>query len=162
MLFILVRCGQLLNEFTNLKNNLILTEMKKFITLLTLFLIMVNIHGQQNLKQNPTKDFFLQKSKNQKTAGWVLLLSGTAMTVGGSIAFNNSWDSDSYKTTDIYGFITLGGVVADLASIPFFISSGINKRKAGSMEFNFQNFTPNHKKTFFSYSISSATLRIYF
>lgn len=125
-------------------------------------MIMANIYGQQTLKQNQTQDFYLQKNKNQNTAGWVLLLSGTAMTVGGGIAFGNSWGTYSYTATDIYGFIMLAGVVADLVSIPLFISAGVNKRKAASISFNYQNYSLHYKNAICSNSVASMTLRIYF
>ncbi len=122
----------------------------------------INNYGQQSLKQYQTKDFYIQKSKNQNTAGWILLVSGTVMTVGGLIAFDKSWDKPSYTATDIYGFITLAGVVADLISIPLFISAGVNKRKAASLSIKFQNYPPDYKITSCSNSAASITLHIRF
>ncbi len=45
------------------------------------------------------------------------------MKVGGAIGFDDSWDSGSNSATDTYGFLMLGGIVSDIVSIPFFISS---------------------------------------
>lgn len=114
--------------------------MKKLILLLALFLMMPNIHGQEASKADETKNYYLEKSKNQKTTAWILLGSGTAMAIGGAIGFSeNFWESSA----DTYGYIMIAGIVADLVSIPFFISASKNKKKAASLAFNIQN-VPYH------------------
>lgn len=80
-----------------------------------------------------SKDYFTQRSKNQNTTGWILLAGGSAIVVGGLIGFGNSWDSGSNASTDIYGFIVLGRIVADFVSIPFFICAGPNRRISASL-----------------------------
>ena len=136
--------------------------MRGLTTFVLCLLIMVNIYGQEAVAQNQTKDMYLQKSKNQKTAAWVLLISGTAMAIGGGIAFDNSYDDSSNTSTDIYGIIAVAGVVADLASIPFFISAGKNKRKAASLSFNMQNYLPYPENLITSNPVPSISLRIKF
>ena len=111
---------------------------------MVLFTIMADISGQPAHHSNPDKEFYLSRSRNQKNTAWILLLSGTAMTIGGSVAFDKSWDEGSAMATDIFGYITLAGVMADLASIPFFISAGKNKRRAASISFNLQHYPPCH------------------
>jgi len=78
-----------------------------------------------------SKEQYLQKSKNQKKAAWILLAAGTVMAVGGGIGFDKNFDLFSSNTkADIYGAIMAGGIAADLISIPFFIASGKNARRA--------------------------------
>ncbi|MFV5702655.1 hypothetical protein ACM55F_12360 [Flavobacterium sp. XS2P12] len=107
--------------------------MKKTITFLILLLFTVNAFSQTIPDNEFSKEYYLKKSKNQKTTGWILLSGGTIMTVVGVIGFSDSWYSSSNATTDAYGFIMLGGVVSGLGSIPFFIMSGNNARKAATI-----------------------------
>jgi predicted MFS family arabinose efflux permease len=116
--------------------------MKKIVSIMVLLTIMADICGQEAVNSYPNKDFYLQISKKQNTTGWVLLLSGTAMAVGGAMAFNRSWDEGSATSTDIFGVVLLAGVIADLVSIPFFISAGVNKRMAARLSFNLQDYPP--------------------
>lgn len=107
--------------------------MKKTITFLMLLLFAVNAFSQTIPNNEFSKEYYLKKSKNQKTTGWILLSGGTIMTVVGVIGFSDSLYSNSNSTTDAYGFIMLGGVVSGLGSIPFFIMSGNNARKAATI-----------------------------
>ena len=85
-----------------------------------------------------SKDYFLQKSKKQNTTAWILLGGGTAMAVGGFAVFGSSWDSGSASTTDIAGIIGTAGLLTSLASIPCFISTSENKKKAMSITFDYK------------------------
>ncbi len=62
-----------------------------------------------------------------------MLGGGTIMAVGGLISFSHNYYYGSNSATDISGFIALGGIVADIVSIPFFISSSKNKKKAAAL-----------------------------
>ena len=78
-----------------------------------------------------TKNEYGLKSKKQRTTGFKLLVSGVVLNVAGSIAYQKG----------NAGIILFGaGLVADVASIPFFISAGMNKRKAmnASVSFKFE------------------------
>ncbi|MEO7263288.1 MAG: hypothetical protein ABIW38_00175, partial [Ferruginibacter sp.] len=84
----------------------------------------------------PQKDY-LQKSKKQKTFAWVLLGSGAALVVAGVAIPKGEKDgfdiltwSDTYKNEDIKAALILSGALAMGGSIPLFIASGRNKRKA--------------------------------
>jgi hypothetical protein len=120
------------------------------------------MYGQGTVNQLQTADWYLQKSKNQKTTAWILLVSGTAMAIGGGIAFDKTYDDSSYTATDISGIIMVAGVGADLASIYFFVKAGQNKRKAASLAINMQNYLPNHENSVILYPVPSMTLRIKF
>ena len=113
--------------------------MKKIIICLVLLLF-----GFQSFSQAPpgstgSKEYYLQKSKNQKKTGWILLAAGTVVAVGGGIGFGNNFDLFQSNTkADIYGSIMAGGIVADLVRIPFFISSGRNSRRGARISMSSQ------------------------
>ena len=105
------------------------------------------------LIQNPgkhveTKEFYLHKAKNQNTTAWIFLGGGTAIAIIGAIGFDANfdiWSSDQGKAnrTDIFGFMILTGIVADLVSIPFFISSHHNKKIASIISLgNQKSYSP--------------------
>lgn len=82
------------------------------------------------------KTDYLTKSKNQKSAAWVLLGGGTAL-IGAGFLIGDSKNStfDDAATGAILAGI---GVLSAIGSIPLFIASGKNKRKALNMSANFR------------------------
>jgi hypothetical protein len=100
-----------------------------FLTLLIIFLTISARSQQTEPKQQLAKQEYLKKSKSQKTAAWILLGAGTAMTVGASIwVANNLFGPDQGE-----GVLFLAGLGAMAGSIPLFIASGRNKRKANEI-----------------------------
>ena len=96
--------------------------MKKF-TICTLLLIFTATSFCQpaNPPQTLTRADYLKKSKTQKIAAWVLLGAGATMFI--IAAPGNA----SFGTL---GTLVIVGAVSTLSSIPLFIASGRNKRKA--------------------------------
>lgn len=83
-----------------------------------------------------TKDYYNTKSKNQKTIAWALLGGGTAIAVTGMILGNQEdepGDLGYGSSFDAGMWLFGGGIIADLVSIPFFISSSNNARRAASI-----------------------------
>lgn len=76
----------------------------------------------------------LQKSKKQKTTAWIMLGGGAGLAIAGYIIMQNEAEKDplgsllGQNATGVVVFIA--GDAAMLGSIPFFIASGNNKRKA--------------------------------
>jgi hypothetical protein len=112
--------------------------MKKTLIFLILLLFMAKGFSQTTPKTPFTKEDYLQKSKTQKTTGWIFLSAGIAITAVGVIGFNNTYDDWSDNSTDTYGALILSGPLIALGSIPFFISSGSNARKAATLSLNYQ------------------------
>ncbi len=103
------------------------------------FLATTTLLGQNTLNPEYTKDYYLQKSKNQHKTAWILLTSGTVIGVIGLIGFGNTYDIwDDSSESEIYGFMVVGGGLLSTASIPLFISSGKNARRAATISFNNQ------------------------
>ena len=60
------------------------------------------------------------------------------MVVGGAALFDTNYYGGSNSGADIGGFIMLAGIIADGASIPYFITAGKNKRTAMSIAFDYK------------------------
>jgi hypothetical protein len=87
-----------------------------------------------------SKDYYLQKSKNQKTAAWVMLGGGVACSIVGIIGFSANYNLfEDNSATDTYGIVTLVGIGFALGSIPFFVSSSHNAKKAAMLSFKNQH-----------------------
>jgi Na+-transporting methylmalonyl-CoA/oxaloacetate decarboxylase gamma subunit len=110
--------------------------MKKIFIFLMLLLFTIRAFGQEIPSTEFSKEYYLEKSKKQKTTGWVMLAGGAVVTVVGIIGFSSTdWDESS---SDAYAFMTVGGPLICLGSIPFFISSGSNAKKAATLSFSNQ------------------------
>jgi hypothetical protein len=127
--------------------------MKKIIISLVCLVIVLTEAKTQvttTTKQKFDADLLFKKSKKQKTAGWILLSSGMGLAITGFILWSKEASEQSINTATTVitfgfynapepkqsgltpAFIGIGGG-AMLTSIPFFISSGKNKRKANLM-----------------------------
>jgi hypothetical protein len=101
-----------------------------------------------------TREEYIKKSKTQKIVGFVFLGSGAIALL-----------SVSAGNTD---FNTLGNVVAigglsTLASIPLFIASAKNKRKAknATLSFNFEKIKPLQQTQLSVQSLSAISIKLY-
>jgi hypothetical protein len=85
--------------------------------------------GQQDNSKPPmTSQEYLTKSKEQKTAAWISVGTGTVLLGTGYLVALTAAVDDGDPTG---GLILFGaGALMDLISIPLFISSGKNKRRA--------------------------------
>jgi hypothetical protein len=107
--------------------------MKK-IVVCTLMLIVASISFCQETpaKSSLTPEAYLKKSKTQKIVGFVFLGAGAITLIsvsGGNTDFNT------------LGTAVVAGGLSVIASIPLFIASGRNKRKAkaAAISFNIHN-----------------------
>ena len=139
---------------------------------ISIFLVILFVSLQSFGQNQPlSKEDYLQKSKNQKTTGWILLAGGTTMAVVGAIIANESYNSEWSlendspwfgSNFDTGAYLFLGGAAAGLASIPFFIGSAKNARKAANISFNYQKaYFPQHN-TFTAKAQPAITIRIPF
>ena len=77
--------------------------------------------------QKEMYDFYSIKQKKQKRTGWILLGAGVVAAGGGYLLGTNAGNWDGVGG----GFILFSAGTASIAaSIPFFVISGSNKRKA--------------------------------
>jgi len=81
-------------------------------------------------KDSLTSDHYLKKSTSQKIAGFVFLGIGAT-----TLAVLSKGETDF----DALPVLAIGGLTATLISVPLFISSGKNKRKAASLSVKKEN-----------------------
>jgi len=98
------------------------------------------------------KEYYQLKSKNQKTAGYILAAGGAALIISGIIVGNEKENTDPNQLDfgpnfQVGTWLVGGGIVAGLASIPFFIGSSNNARKAASLTLIRQRITIPHSNT---------------
>jgi hypothetical protein len=118
-------------------------------------LLSVSVFSQEVVKNS---EYYSVKSKKQKTAGWVMLGGGAAL-IGTGFLIGDRQEStfDDAATGAILGGI---GVLLMLGSIPVFIASSKNQRKAASLSFN-NMMTPQIKNSSMVYRpIPAVSLKI--
>ena len=76
-----------------------------------------------NRTPQQSHDYFMKKSRNNRTAGWVLVGTGSALYIGGALSISQL-DIDAAST------LVVLVVACCLASIPFFKIGSRNKKKA--------------------------------
>jgi hypothetical protein len=133
--------------------------MKKIILFAMLLIMSASSFGQQtNSHPALNKQDYLQKSKNQKTIAWVMLGGGAALILLGDLIGNSNESSFNDAGT---GVVIAGvGALSMLGSIPLFIASGKNKRKAMSMSFKNEMIPQLHNSSFVNRSLPSLSLKI--
>lgn len=105
----------------------------------TILLFVVLLSGTVLPQTNPpattvSSNDYYRKSDHQKTAAWVFLGGGAALVIAGGIISSNGvvdeiWTghSSSYNT----GGVIMGiGLASMAASVPFFIASSKNRKRA--------------------------------
>jgi hypothetical protein len=114
-----------------------------------------------------TKEFFLHRSKNQKTTAWILFGTGTAMIFIGYIGISMEalilhppLPGGGEKDFTPYENMISIGTYADLISVPFFISAHHNKKKATYLSFGNQSIYSPLDKSYSQNLVPSLTLRI--
>ena len=120
--------------------------MKKIIVSLTALTIGISCFCQRADSLQAIKTDYLRKSKNQKTAAWVLLGGGVAMTITGIIIYSNDYtnaveDNPLYLGADANpagAVIATIGLLSSAGSIPLFIASGKNKKRALAISTSFK------------------------
>ena len=128
----------------NLKNKFM---SKAIIAIMLLILSSTSFSQQINSSETLYQKDYSQKSKRRRTVAQIIISSGGSLILIGAIYpkgkqtssysnysnFNfNIWgvDYDTYKNDNIKNTLVLSGFVCILGSIPFFIASHHNKRKA--------------------------------
>ena len=101
--------------------------MKQAIIFILFIIVASNSFGQDSAGVSSASIDYVQKSKHQKTAAWIMLGGGLALAVTGVAVSASNWESSAGDV-----LLVIGGA-SMIGSIPFFIASGKNKKKARSM-----------------------------
>lgn len=85
---------------------------------------------KENMTNTELKKYYSQKSKSQKTVGWVLIGAGALISAISVATAYNDLDLNNPNSLDgnVVGF-TIGGTFM-VGSIPLFIASTKNKKRA--------------------------------
>ncbi|HEV7621115.1 MAG TPA: hypothetical protein VGO09_05260 [Flavisolibacter sp.] len=139
--------------------------MKKIMFLLVLLSCIINSFCQVTQPLVKDKNFYFQKSKNQKTVAWVLLSGGVvAMVVSAAISVSDmSFSlSNTYTPPQSNGgeIVAVIGLAAALASIPVFISAAKNRRRSASVSFTNQKIWIEKLNGFAFTSQPTITLKV--
>ena len=112
--------------------------MKKILVALTLSFLSLVAFGQQH-----DKDYYLAKSKRQKTTGRILLIGGGTLFAASFLSL--------VKYESVY-VTYLGGIGIAIAGVPFMNASVRNKRMAAAISAYFEL---NNAPSFYLRSINS-------
>jgi len=111
--------------------------MKVLSILLVLLVTASSAYSQYDSTRSPvmTKQDYLKKSKNQKTAAWLFLAGGGALVVLGAQEVDNELgNSEETRSTGL----VVAGIAALSTSTVLFIASARNKKKGEAMAFDFK------------------------
>jgi len=104
--------------------------MKKIFILISLIISSATSFSQgKDSSTRFTKKDYLQKSKNQKTAAWLLTGGAVAMSIGALVHDMNNVFTDASGSTDLY--IVSAAMLT--GGITMFIASSKNKKKANAI-----------------------------
>ena len=101
--------------------------MKKLVAAIVFMLVGIQSFAQETVKKD--RDYFLQKSKNQRTAAWILTGAGAALAIGGGIGFNQNFELFGPGGETEAG-IMVAGVALVAAGVALHIVATNSKQKA--------------------------------
>jgi hypothetical protein len=97
-------------------------------------------YAQQTTNHNLQKENLFEKSKKQKKAALILLMGGGALFATGLLLPRGEYEgvelnpisglSEKYSNDGIKGVCVLTGVLSMLGSVPLFMASSRNRKKA--------------------------------
>jgi len=136
--------------------------MKKIIFSTMLLIIATSTFSQQtNPSPTFTKQDYLKKSKHQKIAAKTLFGVGGVLVMLGSIQFNFAGSASEVNNSRSTVFLVTG-LAAIGASIPLFIASSKNKKKAADVSFRMEKSSQIQQENFVYRSYPALTFRINF
>ena len=127
----------------------------KAILLFVLLVSCIQLFAQEPVRD---RDYYLLKSKRQKSGGRALLIVGT-VAIAGRVLIGNS-NSSSFSDAAVGVVIGGLGVCALVGSVPLFIASGRNKRKGMEMTFDIRQLPKPLRQSVGYSAIPSLTLKI--
>jgi hypothetical protein len=114
--------------------------MKKLFSFLLFMSLCTELLSQELVKDAA---YYHTKSKKQRSGAWVLLGLGSALVVGGLLIGNR--DESSFSDAATGGIMGIAGGAGMVGSIPLFIASSRNRRKALSLTFKNEPSPKGHQ-----------------
>jgi len=122
-----------------------------FILGIALALSLPSFSQEIPVKDSVRSEYYLQKSKSQKTVGFILLGVGAT-----TLAILSKGETDF----DVLPVLAIGGLAATVISVPLFISAGKNKRKAMSLSMKKEKAFFPHGGSFAQKSFPAVSIRL--
>lgn len=147
--------------------------MRKIIFSAVLFLFSVSLFSQQpNPAPTLSDQDYLQKSKKQKKTALIFLAGGAGIIITSFIIPRGALEEDGicvgpycdtkYKNDGAKTALLIAGGVVALGSIPFFIASKKNRRKATSVSFKMENTIQLYNRSLASASFPALQIKLNF
>ena len=147
--------------------------MRKIIFSVVLFLFNASLFSQQtNPARTLSEQDYLKKSKKQKKTALIFLAGGAGLIITSFVIPRGALEEDGicvgpycddkYKNDGIKTTLFIAGGVAALSSIPFFIASGKNRRKATSVSFKMENTVHFYNRNLASASFPALRVKLSF
>jgi hypothetical protein len=147
-----------------------LTVMRKITGLFIMVILSASSYAQQTNTQHITKEHFLEKSKNQKKAAYIMLaagvvLFGTAILIPRGEYEGTGIDpvggvTEKYSNDGVKGVCVLTGTLSMLGSIPLFLASSRNKKKAMSISLKKETAPQFYNNRWVYVPVPSITVRL--
>ncbi len=122
--------------------------MSKLLFSIVLLLVLTSSSFCQQTNPSPalTKQDYLKKSKRQKTAAWILLGGGVVLSFAGiAVGLNDATNNligifylEQPNSSNSVDVLIVSGLAAMAGSIPLFIASSKNKKKANAVSVSFK------------------------
>jgi hypothetical protein len=118
--------------------------MKK-VVVVSMLLVFAAVSVAQEVALKQTKEYYAVKSKKQKKTAKILLIGGAAcVAIGfliqkGEVTNPGFIFTTEYKNDGIKQAFVEGGILSMLGSIPFYLLSSKNKRKANAATVSINN-----------------------
>lgn len=125
---------------------------------------LVLITGLSVSGQPADRNGYLQKSKSQRTAAFVILGVGYAVDIIALATFPKDYGvlntPEQNRQAKNAAWIFVAGTVTMLASIPFFVNAHANKKKALRMSVKVEDLPPFKKYTPYNSSYPALALKL--
>jgi hypothetical protein len=136
--------------------------MKNIILISVMLFVTVSSFCQAEVISELTKSDYLRKSKNHKITAGVILGSGLAISATGGLIQLHDNDATDWIPDFRGAYIAIAGGCLAVISTPFFILSGVNKRKAVAISLNEQTFLIPERSNIVTLSLPVVSLKINF
>jgi hypothetical protein len=145
--------------------------MKKIIVFAVLLILSASSFSQQEKRSaGLSKEDYLQKSGKQKRAANIMLGGGAVLLITGIVIPKGAqMDTDeiypfftvtSYRNDGIRAALAITGILSMLGSVPVYIASGKNKRRAMAISFKNERTVQMQKGAFVHQPVPSITIKL--